>query len=82
MSFGARFGELVRTKRGIEGYTQEQLAFKAFGPKGRVATISDLESGKTPNPHAKTIDALVVALNITEEEIEACRRPKLSLIHI
>jgi hypothetical protein len=36
------------------------------------ARISDIETGKISNPHAKTVDALCVALNISREERGAC----------
>ena len=75
LDFGVRFGALVRQKRGVEGLTQEALAFKAFGPTGRKAQISDLERGKIANPQAKIVDPLVVALEITDEELRACREP-------
>ncbi|MGD1925515.1 MAG: helix-turn-helix domain-containing protein, partial [Paracoccaceae bacterium] len=75
LDFGVRFGALVRQKRGVEGLTQEQLALKAFGPNGRKAQISDLERGKIANPQASTVDPLVVALNISDEELRACREP-------
>jgi transcriptional regulator with XRE-family HTH domain len=70
VSFGARFGALIREKRGIEGLSQDALAAKSKLTKAR---ISDLETGKTPNPQAKTVDALCVALNISREERDACR---------
>ncbi|MEO0913808.1 MAG: helix-turn-helix transcriptional regulator, partial [Pseudomonadota bacterium] len=72
-SFGVRFGQLVRTKRGIEGWTQQQLAVEAFGDEAKKARISELESGKIANPHQATVDALVVALRITPEEVAECR---------
>jgi transcriptional regulator with XRE-family HTH domain len=69
-SFGVLFGRLVRDKRGIEGLSQDDLAGKTGLTKAR---ISDIETGKTNNPQAKTIDALCVALNISTEERGACR---------
>ncbi|MEL7468133.1 MAG: helix-turn-helix transcriptional regulator [Pseudomonadota bacterium] len=75
LDFGVRFGALVRQKRGVEGLTQEALAFKAFGPTGRKAQISDLERGKIANPQAKIVDPLVVALAISDAELRACREP-------
>lgn len=72
LDFGVRFGALVRQKRGVEGLTQEALAFKAFGPGGRKAQISDLERGKIANPQARIVDALVVALEISDEELRTC----------
>ena len=75
MSFGIRFGQLVREKRAIEGLTQEALAFKAFGDEDRKTRVSELECGTVNKPHARTVDALVVALSITPEELAACRQP-------
>ncbi|NKB56356.1 MAG: hypothetical protein GKS00_08475 [Alphaproteobacteria bacterium] len=74
-SFGERFGQLVKTKRGIEGLSQRGLAIRAFDDESRKTRISELENGKVPNPQQKTIDALVIALDITPEEIDACRLP-------
>jgi transcriptional regulator with XRE-family HTH domain len=68
-TFGVRLGQLVRKKRGIEGLTQDALAGKSDLPK---AHISRIENGKIDNPHAKTVDALCVALNISREERDAC----------
>lgn len=68
-SFGVQFGRLIRSRRAAEGYSQEALAARAELTK---AKISDLETGKVGNPHAKTVDALVVALNISPEERATC----------
>lgn len=68
-SFGGNFGQLIRDQRGVEGLTQEALAFQAGVTK---AQISDLENGKILNPQAKTVDALCVALNIPREARLAC----------
>lgn len=67
--FGASFGRLVREKRGIEGFSQEELAERADMAKAR---ISDLENGKINNPQARTVDALCVALNISRDERAGC----------
>ena len=67
--FGAQLGRLVRERRGVEGFSQDGLAEKTGLTKAR---ISDLETGKIPNPQAKTIDALCVALNISREERVGC----------
>jgi tetratricopeptide (TPR) repeat protein len=72
-TFGQAFGELVRTKRGQEGLTQKELAIHAFDDESKVRRINDLETGAVDRPHAKTVDLLVVALNIGEEELAACR---------
>jgi transcriptional regulator with XRE-family HTH domain len=69
-SFGVLFGRLIRNKRGIEGLSQDDLARQSDLPKSR---ISQLETGKIDKPHAKTVDALVAALNISKEELDACR---------
>ena len=68
-SFGVLFGRLVREKRGIEGLSQDSLAARADLTKAR---ISDLETGKIDNPHAATVDAICVALNISRDERSAC----------
>lgn len=69
MGFGEAFGRLIKAKRGVEGMTQQDLALKAFGDESYKTRISELENGKVPNPQAKTIDALVVALGISDEEL-------------
>jgi transcriptional regulator with XRE-family HTH domain len=68
-TFGVLFGRLVRAKRGIESLSQDGLAGEAGLTKAR---ISDLETGKIANPHASTVDALCVALNISREERMEC----------
>ncbi|MGB0853732.1 MAG: helix-turn-helix domain-containing protein [Pikeienuella sp.] len=72
-SFGIRFGALVRERRGVEGMTQQALAIAAFGDPMRKSRISDLEKGKIANPQQGTVDALAVALNLTADDIAACR---------
>ena len=67
--FGIKFGRLVRVKRGVEGLSQDSLAGKSGLTKAR---ISDLENGKIPKPQSRTVDALVVALNISKAEREEC----------
>jgi transcriptional regulator with XRE-family HTH domain len=67
--FGVPFGRLVRDKRGIEGLSQDGLAEKSGLTKAR---ISDIENGKIANPQARTVDALCVALNISQDERAAC----------
>ncbi|MGC8202503.1 helix-turn-helix domain-containing protein [Aliiroseovarius sp. PTFE2010] len=69
MSFGQIFGNLVKTRRGIEGLTQQALAVMAFGEESYKTRISELENGRIAKPHPKTVDALAVALNITDETI-------------
>lgn len=70
MSFGKAFGQLIKKLRAEEGLTQEQLARLAFGDEGRKTRISELENGKVAKPQAKTVDLLVVALNIPQEKID------------
>jgi transcriptional regulator with XRE-family HTH domain len=67
--FGVLFGRLVREKRGVEGLSQDGLADKTGLTKAR---ISDIETGKIANPHAKTVDALCIALDISRDERAAC----------
>lgn len=71
-SFGVLFGRLVREKRGVEGLSQDGLSVQTELTKAR---ISDLETGKIDNPHASTIDALCVALNISRQERMECYAP-------
>ena len=68
-SFGFQFGLLVKSRRGQEGLTQQQLAVQAFGDERYKSRISDLEKGKIDNPQQKTIDLLKVALDISDELI-------------
>ena len=70
MSFGKKFGELIKRRRAIEGLTQEKLASRAFGNQAKKTRISGLEKGKVDNPQPKTVDALCAALGITGEEID------------
>lgn len=76
--FGGRFGRLVRTLRGAEGMTQEALAVAAFGDPARKSDISLLENGKIKNPRQKTVDALVVALDIDPEDVMSLMEPSTS----
>lgn len=73
MSFGVRFGALVRERRGVEGLSLADLAVRAFDDAGRRGDISRIENGRIPNPQVKTVDALTVALNILPEEVMLCR---------
>ena len=75
--FGVLFGRLVREKRGIEGLSQDGLAGKSSLSKAR---ISDIETGKIANPHARTVDALCVALNISREERASCHADTMSCL--
>lgn len=67
---GVLFGDLVYRKRGIEGLTQQQLSDRSGVPKER---ISLLETGTIGRPQTRTVDQLCVALNITDEELNACK---------
>jgi len=69
MSFGRKFGQLIKKMRGIEGLTQQELAVKAFGEEASKSKISLLENGHVEEPHISTIDALVVALNISDAQM-------------
>lgn len=69
MSFGAAFGKLVKRRRGVEGLTQQALAVAAFGDESYKTRISELENGKVSKPQTKTIDALILALNISDDEL-------------
>jgi len=61
MTFGERFGELVKRRRAIDDLTQEELAHLAFGDITKKTRISELENGKVKNPRASTVDAICVA---------------------
>jgi transcriptional regulator with XRE-family HTH domain len=75
--FGVLFGGLVREKRANLGLSQDRLAAKTGLTKAR---ISDLERGKIRNPQEKTVQWLCEGLNITREELAACRAaPALGL---
>jgi transcriptional regulator with XRE-family HTH domain len=78
-SFGSWFGRLVRSRRGIEGWTQEELAIQAFDDPSRKSLISSLENGRVPNPQQKTIDALSVALGIEADELSRMSSKWLSV---
>jgi transcriptional regulator with XRE-family HTH domain len=69
-SFGVVFGRLIYRQRGIEGLSQDELAGRSGLTKAR---ISDIETGKIKRPQTRTVDALSVALNITQEQLDECR---------
>lgn len=71
-TFGEAFGALVKRKRRVQGLTQLQLAEDAFGTGAKVRRISEIENGLVSDPQPRTLDPLVVALGITEVELEAC----------
>ncbi|WP_299969319.1 helix-turn-helix domain-containing protein [uncultured Roseobacter sp.] len=76
-SFGARFGVLVKDRRGVEGLTQQALSVLAFGEEAKKARISELENGRIKNPQQRVIDALSVALNLSDDDIASCRKPRV-----
>lgn len=76
MSFGVKFGELVKRRRAIEDISQEELAARAFGDPAKKTRISELENGKVANPRPSTVDALCTALNIDGEAIENFTKTK------
>lgn len=71
-TFGVRFGRLVKRRRGEEGLTQLKLAGLAFGDEEKANRISEIENGMRSRPQQKTVDALTVALNLAESDIDAC----------
>ena len=73
MSFGIHFSELVALHRGEQGLSQKDLAIKAFDDESRKPRISELERGKVHNPAQEIVDALTVALNLSPEDVSACR---------
>lgn len=74
-SFGEKFGKPVRKYRESEGIDAAELAFRALGSKSKRTRISEIENGKVKKPQAKTVNALVDALDIQQEEVDACRAP-------
>jgi len=78
LSFGERFGHLVRRYREAQGLSSGELAIEAFNDEARRSRISELENGKVSRPQARTIDALRIALAIPQEEIDALHKPSLS----
>jgi tetratricopeptide (TPR) repeat protein len=73
MSFGRRFGALVRRKRGEQAWSQENLAEAALGDPARKGMISQLENGRVRNPQQRTVERIAEALAISDEEVDACR---------
>jgi predicted ATPase/DNA-binding XRE family transcriptional regulator len=65
---GSEFGDLVRLYRRDRGLTQEELAEKATLS---VRAISDLERGLKYRPRKDTVQLLVEALELTDEQREA-----------
>lgn len=75
MAFGAEFGRLVKARRGYLGFTQQELAVRAFGEESAKARISELENGHVNRPQAKTVHSLVQALEIDSDTIKGLQRP-------
>ncbi|MEO9336059.1 hypothetical protein ABFT80_01305 [Mesorhizobium sp. SB112] len=73
-TFGQALGEMILQKRRALGLTQVQLSEDAYNTSAKTRRISELESGLVANPHPKTIDPIIVALKITEAEIEDCAK--------
>lgn len=72
-TFGQALGDLIRSKR--EGvFTQLELALEAYDDETKVRRIVELETGRIARPQQKTIQPIIDTLNITQEEIEACRK--------
>lgn len=71
-SFGQSLGRLIRRKRKAAGLTQVQLSEDAYLTPSKVRRISELESGKVHDPHPATIDPIIVALGISDEELADC----------
>lgn len=64
------FGSLLRRYRLATGFTQEQLAERAYLSQ---RTISELEGGPASMPRGETIDALIAALELSAEDSIALR---------
>ncbi|MCI4592504.1 helix-turn-helix domain-containing protein [Sphingobium sp. BYY-5] len=73
-SFGKALGALILQKRRTQGLSQMQLSEDAFGTPAKTRRISELENGQVDNPHPTTIDPIIVALGITDSEVEECAR--------
>ena len=79
-TFGARFGALISRKREERGWSFAQLAVAAYGDDGkggesRKADVQKLETGGSAKPNAATIRKYRVALDLSQDEIDACRTP-------
>ena len=60
-----RFGEQVKKKRRLAGYSQEQFAFKCDVDRTYIGTIERGEKSPTLN----TIDKIAKALGISKSEL-------------
>lgn len=80
MQFGQKFGALIRREREDRGLTQKDvldLVAKIYGDAPlSTAHLSNIERGKYLNTRAKTVKMLKTALDLSDEDIEACR-PKM-----
>ncbi|MBY4891784.1 hypothetical protein KUL25_03275 [Rhodobacteraceae bacterium N5(2021)] len=79
--FGQRFGVLIARKREERGWSLAQLAVAAYGDDSnggetRKADVQKLEAGNSRKPNAATIRKYRLALDLTQEEIDACRTPE------
>lgn len=74
MSFGEKFGDLIKSRRTELGLTIEELAERAWGSGDRKSDISRIEQGKVGEPRAKTVATLAEALAITQTELQALRK--------
>ncbi|MGV6850169.1 MAG: hypothetical protein ACWA5A_17485, partial [Marinibacterium sp.] len=85
--FGARFGQLIARKREERGLSYAQVALAAYGDDGqggdtRKRDVQRLEQGGSKKPNAATIKRYRIALDLTQEEIDACRTPaEIELAH-
>lgn len=69
-----RFGRLVRQQREARSWSQEALAAAAFSNSTRKGYVSQIESGKIPNPTRETVRNLARALGIDPEQIPPALR--------
>ncbi|EBA08819.1 helix-turn-helix domain-containing protein [Sagittula stellata] len=72
-SFGELLGEEICEERETRGWTQVQLALKAFGDEDAVRRIHNYEKGKVANPQARTYQPICEALGITRDRIKALK---------
>ena len=77
MTFGVKFGALVKRYREAQGLSAGELAELALGDKAKRSRLSELENGRVGRPHAKTIDALSNYLAIPLEEVDRCRSSQI-----
>lgn len=66
-NYSRLFGALVKVKRVEKGLTQQDLVDSCGLTR---PTLSKIESGEIPNPHKKTITALIKKLEISFEKLE------------